>query len=58
MESGRGKNSGGAMGPGGFCICVKCDYEVSHQRNVKCTELKCPLCGHRMIRKELLVKNK
>jgi len=50
----RGRNLGGALGPGGFCVCAKCGEKVPHQRGVKCTTLKCPKCGHTMARDELL----
>ena len=53
---GRGRNKGGAFGTGGFCVCTKCGEKVPHQRGVKCTTLKCPECGHTMIREELLKK--
>ncbi len=49
-----GRNKGGAFGPSGYCVCVKCGYKTEHQRGVKCTTLKCPECGHVMARKELL----
>ena len=51
---GQGRNHGGAFGPGGFCVCAKCGEKVPHQSGVKCTELKCPNCGHTMVREELL----
>lgn len=51
---GKGRNNGGAMGPGGYCVCTKCGEKVTHQQGVKCTTLKCPKCGHTMIREELL----
>ena len=54
---GRGRNKGGAFGPGGFCVCAKCGEKVKHQRGIKCTDVKCPKCGHAMVREELL-KNK
>ena len=54
---GRGRNKGGGFGTGGFCVCAKCGEKVSHQQGEKCTTLKCPKCGHTMIREELL-KNK
>ena len=54
--SGRGRNKGGAFGTGGFCVCAKCVEIVPHQRGIKCTTLKCPECGHTMIREELLKK--
>ena len=52
--SGQGKNKGGSYGTGGFCACAKCGEKVPHQRGVKCTEVKCPKCGHVMVREELL----
>jgi DNA-directed RNA polymerase subunit RPC12/RpoP len=51
---GRGRNKGGAFGTGGFCVCAKCGEKVPHQQGVKCTTVKCPQCGHTMIREELL----
>ena len=51
---GRGRNKGGGFGTGGFCVCAKCGEKVTHQQGVKCTTLKCPKCGHTMIREELL----
>jgi ribosomal protein S26 len=51
---GRGRNKGGDFGPGGFCICTKCGEKIPHQQGIKCTTLKCPECGHTMIREELL----
>ena len=53
---GRGKNKGGGFGTGGFCVCAKCSEKVPHQQGTKCTELKCPTCGHTLIRQELLEK--
>jgi hypothetical protein len=53
-----GKNKGGAMGPGGFCICAKCGEKITHQQGIKCTKLKCPKCGHTMVREELLSNKK
>lgn len=58
MKIGKGKNNGGAMGLGGYCVCTKCFHKEPHQRGVKCTSIKCPECGHTMIREELLKKNK
>jgi len=51
---GRGRNKGGAYGPGGFCICAKCGHKIPHRQGLKCTEIKCPECGHTMVREELL----
>ncbi|MCK5029372.1 MAG: hypothetical protein KAR57_07050 [Bacteroidales bacterium] len=55
---GRGRNNGGGLGVGGSCVCAKCGEKVAHQQGVKCTTLKCPKCGHAMIREELLNQNK
>jgi predicted RNA-binding Zn-ribbon protein involved in translation (DUF1610 family) len=55
---GQGRNKGGAFGPGGYCVCAKCGEKVRHERGTKCTTLKCPECGHSMIRDELLKKQK
>jgi hypothetical protein len=52
--SGHGRNKGGGYSTGGFCVCAKCGEKVLHQQGVKCTTLKCPNCGHTMIREELL----
>jgi DNA-directed RNA polymerase subunit RPC12/RpoP len=51
---GKGRNKGGAMGPGGSCVCTKCGYKAPHQQGIKCTTIKCPECGHTLIREELL----
>ncbi len=53
---GMGRNKGGAFGPGGDCVCPKCGEKVTHQRGLKCTEIKCPKCGNRLVREELLNK--
>ena len=54
--NGQGRNKGGAFGTGGYCICAKCGAKVAHQQGEKCTSLKCPQCGHTMVREELLKK--
>lgn len=51
-----GRNKGGAFGPGGYCVCAKCGYKLPHETGIKCTKIKCPDCGHTMIREELLKK--
>jgi len=53
---GHGRNNGGSFGTGGYCVCAKCGEKISHQRGVKCTSVKCPSCGHTMVREELLKK--
>ncbi len=55
---GRGRNNGGGYSVGGYCVCAKCGAKVPHQQGVKCTTMKCPKCGHVMIREELLDKKK
>ena len=55
---GQGRNRGGAFGPGGYCVCAKCGEKLPHERGVKCTNLKCPKCGHTMIREELIKSKK
>ena len=55
---GQGRNRGGAFGPGGYCVCAKCGEKLPHKRGVKCTNLKCPNCGHTMIREELIKSKK
>jgi len=55
---GQGRNRGGSFGPGGYCVCAKCGEKVPHEKGVKCTTLKCPECGHTMIREELIKSKK
>lgn len=55
---GRRRNNGGGFSVGGYCVCAKCGEKVPHQQGVKCTTLKCPKCGHTMVREELLNKKK
>lgn len=58
LGSGRGRNKGGSYGTGGFCVCTKCGKKVPHQQGIKCTTLKCPECGHTMIREEMIQDKK
>ena len=55
---GLGRNQGGAFGPGGYCVCAKCGEKIPHQQGTKCTDIKCPKCGHTMVREELLRNKK
>ena len=54
LGGGHARNNGGGFGRGGFCVCAKCGEKIPHQREVKCTTVKCPKCGHTMVREELL----
>jgi predicted DNA-binding protein (UPF0251 family) len=47
---GKGRMGGKAAGPGGECVCPKCNARVPHQRGVPCTQRKCPKCGSQMTR--------
>jgi uncharacterized paraquat-inducible protein A len=38
------------MGPGGFCICPKCEARYPHPRSVRCQDRVCPKCGVKMLR--------
>ncbi len=49
---GRGNRFRGGRGIGGFCICPKCDYKVTHSRGVPCGSMLCPHCVIRMIRED------
>lgn len=42
---------GSGLGLGGFCICPKCGYSVSHIRGQPCIFKKCPNCGTTLVRK-------
>ena len=39
------------QGPGGYCVCPKCGYEVPHQRGIPCSTLQCPNCKINLERK-------
>ena len=57
IGEGKGRNKGGSYSVGGYCICAKCGAKMQHEQSVKCTTVKCPNCGHTMVR-EALLKNK
>jgi len=58
--SGGGRGSGGggrgrmggpfAAGPGGNCVCPKCNHTVSHTPGQPCNQKACPQCGTMMTR--------
>jgi len=31
-------------GPGGWCVCPKCGYKITHQPGIPCSTLECPKC--------------
>jgi len=31
-------------GPGGYCVCPKCGYKVSHIKGMPCSSIECPKC--------------
>lgn len=39
------------QGPGGYCVCPKCGYQIEHQRGIPCSSLKCPKCNINLERK-------
>ena len=38
------------MGEGGYCICPKCEKQITHSQGIPCQDEKCPECGAKMIR--------
>ena len=51
IGAGKGRMQGQfSAGPGGFCICPKCEFKISKQRGIPCTTQKCPKCQTQMIR--------
>ncbi len=47
----RGGRMGGiAAGPGGVCVCPKCNYKESQIRGQPCANKVCPKCKTKMIR--------
>ena len=38
------------MGPGGVCVCPKCEESVAHRKGIPCQEERCPRCGAKMLR--------
>jgi len=52
---GRGRGRSGSsftQGPGGHCVCPKCNYETTHIRGQPCNQRKCPKCESPMTRGE------
>ncbi len=38
-------------GPGGYCLCPKCGYQIKHQRGIPCSSFQCPKCKINLERK-------
>ena len=38
-------------GLGGYCVCQKCGYKISHERGTPCSQLLCPKCKINLVRK-------
>ena len=41
----KGVKEATGKGPNGYCVCSKCGYRTSHQREIPCSNLKCPTCN-------------
>ena len=41
---GRGAGAGNRPLGSSICTCPKCGHEISHQRGIPCTKVKCPKC--------------
>lgn len=50
MGTGRGIRGGRGVGPGGYCVCPRCQTRVPHQPGNPCYAIKCPECGGAMVR--------
>ncbi|MFZ5451962.1 MAG: NifB/NifX family molybdenum-iron cluster-binding protein [Thermodesulfobacteriota bacterium] len=37
-------------GPGGFCRCPACGYQVPHEQGIPCVQVVCPHCDQRLER--------
>lgn len=50
--AGRRRGRGGRFGagPGGNCLCPRCNLSVPHQAGVPCNNVKCPKCGTKMVK--------
>lgn len=43
----------GNRGPGGQCICPKCDFVQNHSKGQPCNQEICPRCGTEMTKRTL-----
>ncbi len=51
MSHGLGQSQHG-KGEGGYCVCPKCGYSVSHQPGIPCKSIVCPECNVSLLRSE------
>jgi wyosine [tRNA(Phe)-imidazoG37] synthetase (radical SAM superfamily)/CO dehydrogenase nickel-insertion accessory protein CooC1 len=49
-ESMTGRERRHELGPGGYCVCPRCETRVPHRRGVRCEEERCPKCTGKMLR--------
>ncbi len=50
--AGEGQESDTAVGgPGGQCVCPECGAELSHERGIPCSQMRCLKCSSAMTRK-------
>jgi hypothetical protein len=40
------------MGTGGYCVCPKCGYKITHKSGVPCQEEHCPQCNSVLLRED------
>jgi len=49
-SQGKRRNGGASTpergcGPGGFCRCLGCGFQVPHEQGIPCMQVTCPHCG-------------
>lgn len=47
---GWGRGNKPTSGPGGNCVCPKCNHKEPHVAGERCLDKICPECGTKMIR--------
>ncbi len=48
--------SGFGVGTEGYCICPECGEKILHERGIRCMSVKCPKCGHTMVRDNIVIQ--